>query len=251
MKHLATLLVALCLVLPLHAQSPEAQLIQAKQDLQQAYYLSDTESMKTLRATFERATQVDELKTMGHYYVALIDYRMMSLPGTSKDEKLDYIDSGLKHTKAALKDKNAPASTYALRSTFFGQKAGLRPMTGMINGPRSDSAMEDAMASDPNDPRVLMISAISDYFKPKMWGGDKERAMQSIQAAVELFEAESATEDSLTPDWGHAEALAWLGMFQMEDAPEVAAVAFNDALEVAPNFGWVRYSLLPSVTEAP
>ncbi|GAB5519172.1 MAG: tetratricopeptide repeat protein [Rhodothermales bacterium] len=250
MKHLISLLLAVVLALPLHAQSPEAQLVQAKHDLEQAYYLSDIESMKTLRTTFERATQLDEFKTMGHYYVALIDYRLMNLPGTSKDDKLDYIDSGLKHTKAAIKDKNAPASAHALRSSFFGQKAGLRPMTGMINGPRANNAMDDALNADPNDPRVLMIGAISDYFTPEMWGGDKERAMENIQAAVALFEAEPKSDDNLTPDWGHAEALAWLGMFQMKTDLDAAESAFNDALDVAPNFGWVRYALLPQVAEA-
>ena len=62
-----------------------------------------------------------------------------------------------------------------------------------------------ALQLAPGNPRVLLIDAISDYQLPPSSGGNKERALTKLRAAVAAFEAERRDTERL-PGWGAAEA---------------------------------------------
>ncbi|MCS3785375.1 tetratricopeptide repeat protein [Salinibacter ruber] len=48
------------------------------------------------------------------------------------------------------------------------------------------------------------------------------------------------------PSWGHAEAHAWVGVAHMEaERYDPARTAFETALDLNPDYGWVRSVLLP------
>ena len=82
-----------------------------------------------------------------------------------------------------------------------------------------------------------------------MWGGSKERAIEGFQRAAYLFAQEKPT-DPIHPVWGHSETYAWLGIAYMDrDEENSAREAFEKALEIDPDNGWVKYDLLPKVTE--
>ena len=82
-----------------------------------------------------------------------------------------------------------------------------------------------------------------------MFGGDPEKGMLGFQQAADLFAAE-VVDDPLMPDWGHAEAYAWLGQGHMANgAQEQARAAFEKALALNPDYGWVKYVLLPKVAD--
>jgi Tfp pilus assembly protein PilF len=51
------------------------------------------------------------------------------------------------------------------------------------------------------------------------------------------------------PDWGKAEVHAWIGLAHLDrDETILARKAFERALQIDPDYGWVRYVLLPKVT---
>ena len=119
----------------------------------------------------------------------------------------------------------------------------------MFIGPKAGKAIRKAMELAPDNPRVVLSAAIGDYNTPRMFGGNKESAMQGFQRAAELFALEKPAEP-VEPAWGHSEAYAWLGLAYMDrDEKEPAGAAFEKALEVNPDFGWVKYVLLPELEE--
>ena len=139
------------------------------------------------------------------------------------------------------------AEAYALLSSAYGLQIGLSPMKSMLLGPRVGRASQKAEQLAPDNPRVVLSAAISDFNTPKMFGGSKEKGLQGFQRATELFAQEEPT-DPIHPVWGHSLTYAWLGIaYQDRGELESARAAFEKALEIDPDFGWVKYALLPEL----
>ncbi len=80
-------------------------------------------------------------------------------------------------------------------------------------------------------------------------GGNKDRALDGLYRAARLFE-EEVVEDPVLPSWGHADTYARLGIVFMDQGNlEEARTAFQRALEINPEYGWVKHTLLPSLEE--
>jgi len=180
--------------------------------------------------------------------VALADYRLANLLyEIDRRQTRSYLNDAVEHLKEAVRINDRFAEAHALLSGSYGQKIGLSPLESIVLGPKAGKAIERAMDLEPDNPRVVLLKAISDYHTPKMFGGDRERAMAGFQRAAELFCAEQI-DDPLQPDWGHDEVYAWIGMAHKDaGAYELAREAYERALAANPDFGWVKYVLLPQL----
>jgi tetratricopeptide (TPR) repeat protein len=115
----------------------------------------------------------------------------------------------------------------------------------MVLGPQSGQAMSDAVALGPENPRVWLIRGQGALFTPEQFGGGVKNAEAYLKKAELLF----ATDHPIAPapSWGRAELYAWLGqVYQKQNRPADAVLAYNKALEIDPSFRWVKYVLLPS-----
>jgi tetratricopeptide (TPR) repeat protein len=138
--------------------------------------------------------------------------------------------------------------THALRASVFGQLIGLNPnpINAMRLGPKADNAMDKAIALGPKNPRVWLMRGIGSIFKPKLFGGGAEKAEVDIRKAIAFLEGD--TPEAPRPSWGRAESWAWLGQaLDRQDKREEAKAAYRKALEIDPEFGWVKYQLLPEL----
>jgi hypothetical protein len=105
--------------------------------------------------------------------------------------------------------------------------------------PGSNKAWEKASVLAPNNPRVKLLAAIQQSKQAKT---TQDRATVSAQflAVVKLFDVLPPAEPGM-PDWGQAEALAWLGKSQIESGDVIAARnTLERALIIAPDFAWAR-----------
>lgn len=236
---------------PTLAQSADSLIISGRQMLQAGENAGDLDAMYAARATFERTLADTALVAWGHYYIALADYRIAGLLGEeSKDQASEHLKVAVEHLEKATEIDPEAAEAYALLSSAYGLQIGLSPMKTMILGPRVGKASRKAQQLAPDNPRVVLSAAISDFNTPKMFGGSKEKGLQGFQRAAELFAQEEPT-DPIQPVWGHREAYAWTGIaYQDRGELESARAAFEKALEVDPDFGWVKYWLLPELEKA-
>ena len=232
---------------PTLAQSGDSLIVSGRQMLQAGESANDLDSMYAARATFERALADTGLVAWGHYYIALADYRIAGLlEGESKDPS-EHLNAAVEHLKKATEIDPQAAEAYSLLSSVYGWQIGLSPMKSMLLGPRVGKAAQKAKQLAPDNPRVVLSAAISDFNTPKMFGGNKEKGLQGFQRAAELFAQEEPT-DPIQPVWGHREAYAWIGIaYQDRGELESARAAFEKALEVDSDFGWVKYVLLPEL----
>ena len=254
MRHstLLAILALLASVTAIRAQPADSLLLQAKQMLRVGESEGKSDKIQQARATFERATADESLATLAHYYAAyaahqLVDLLTGSNPDIPKRELLVHIDYAIHHLEESTQRDPSFAEGWALLASVYGRKISLKPLLGMTLGQKSRRAQRTAVEIAPDNPRVVLLKAIGDFNTPRMWGGSKKRAIEGLRRAATLFQEESVS-NPLQPSWGHSDVYAWLGIAHLdEDNLSEARKAFEKALTIDPEFGWVKYDLMPSL----
>ena len=243
---------------PAHSHAPvstdsvsvDSLLLEGKRLLQAGMNTGSKDSLRQARALFLQATGGAKHRALAHYYVGLADYRLNNQFSDDAEEQREQIlGHATEHLKQATNIDEEMADVWALLAGVYGQRMGLNPMKGMLLGSDASSALERAKKLEPDNPRVWIIDGTQDFFTPSMFGGDKEQALKSFKKAAQLAQQESI-DDPLQPSWGHAEAYAWIGVAHMEaERTDEARAAFHNALDVNPDYGWVKSVLLPELKE--
>ncbi|WP_298269170.1 tetratricopeptide repeat protein [Gemmatimonas sp.] len=136
--------------------------------------------------------------------------------------------------------------THALLASAFGSMIGDSMLRGIRFGMKASDAEDKAVALAPRNPRVLMLRAVSAWYKPAAFGGGEEKARTLLQQALQAFSADAPARP--LPAWGRAEAYAWLGQMEAKAGNrEAARAAYDQALALAPAFAWVQYVLKPQL----
>lgn len=227
----------------------DSLIMQGKQQLKQATNVWQEGDLLQARAYFERLLSDSSKAWLVRYYIALVDYRLVSFyfSKQDKDKSKPFIDDGIDQLKQCLESKTDFVEAHSLLSASYGNKIAVSPFSAMTLGPKSGKEMGKAMELEPNNPRNYLIAGWSAYFTPKLFGGSIEKAKNYFEQAIAYFDSFKVT-DPILPDWGHDEAYAWLGMAQMEaEEFEGAKTNFHKALEINPEYGWVTYVLLPDL----
>lgn len=229
----------------------EAMVAEGTQLIQQGLDRWSEEDLLQGRFLFQRVLNLNIEPHLIHYYLAYADYRLaiFYMAGENKKNTGYYIDEAIEHLKESIRLKNDWAESRALLSALYGNKIGIKPELSNTLGPKAGIEIEAARRIEPENPRVWLIKGISANFTPKLFGGGKDEAIKDLTKAIELFET-CELADSLSPDWGHSEAWAWLGVVQMDlENCDEAETSFEKALEVNPNNGWVTHQLMPELAQ--
>ena len=152
------------------------------------------------KAAFERAladtsldAAFDELsvESWGHYYIALADYRiadhLLAADEKNKGAAAEHLKAAVEHLQKATEIDPQAAEAYALLASAYGRQIGLNPAKGIVLGRRAQQALKKAVQLAPDNPRVVLCTAIRDFNTPGMFGGSKEKGLQGFQRAAELF----------------------------------------------------------------
>ncbi|MFQ5823072.1 MAG: hypothetical protein ACE5JB_03355 [bacterium] len=213
-----------------------------KKLIEEGVHKWDETILMEARSLFERLLQNEEMKWLTHYYIGYADYRLAIYyqEQNKRDLLIKYLDDGIEHLEASIGLKDNFADSHALLSSLLGQKISTDPALGMTLGYKSGAALSDAKGIDDKNPRVALISAISSYYTPEQFGGSKTRALEEMKQSVELFKKEKLG-DARLPDWGHSEALAWLGKFYLDEQKwQLAKQNLEEALKIDPQNGFAK-----------
>ena len=249
-RHTVCTLVVLLGTIPAVAAQPADSLLTRGIDLlHRGTTQGDEGNVQHARALFERATADDAHKALSLYYVGLASYRLTDLVD-DEDRSEAYMDDAKEQLERVLEMRPDWAEADILLSGIYGRLASRGMISGMRYGRKANSALERAEEVNPNNPRLLLMRGISLYNTPSTWGGDKEEAVIRLQEAIARFEATSP-DGPLQPDWGHADAYAWLGIAHAKaDRHDEARTAFENALDVRPGYGWIEHVLMPKLAAA-
>ncbi|MEL7004952.1 MAG: tetratricopeptide repeat protein, partial [Bacteroidota bacterium] len=136
----------------------------------------------------------------------------------------------------------------AVLSSIYGVKMAYSPWKGIFLGGKSSNLMKDAIALSKESALVWKLYANSKLYTPQSFGGDKKEAAKGYEKAIALFEKDPASADK---NWIYLDALAHLGITYMQlEKNDKARETFERALEVEPEFNWVKYILLPQLDKS-
>jgi len=198
------------------------------------------------RGLFERAALSDPENYLANYYTGYTDYRLATYYMKNKDNTKfkQYIKSSEKILRTLTRKNDADAESLSLLATVLGIQISLDPDLGQLIGQEAAILISKSLKISPENPRVLLHAGISKLNTPEFFGGSKEKALEYFKHSVNIFEKINKEK---AINWGQLDALAWLGIaYTRLEKYDSAISAFKRALEIEPEFGWVKYVLLPS-----
>jgi Tfp pilus assembly protein PilF len=109
-----------------------------------------------------------------------------------------------------------------------------------FGGGRIGSRIDEALRLEPKNPRVRLVEALVAFDRAEKDAAARKAAVEKLRAVTVMFEAARAGA-STTPEWGPAEAYAFLGRALLDQRDVVGArEALERALLIAPDYAYAR-----------
>jgi tetratricopeptide (TPR) repeat protein len=234
--------------------------------VQYAYYTNDARALNGVLASLKPKVAEGEPESpadlvMRSYFRALAQYRIAQVLAPAKKSSAkdaigdcqDEIDTGvdalprvplgLDETPANRKQR---AEMYALATacTLAGREMSTVPFFG---GGRIGSRLDEALKLEPRNPRVRLVEALAQFDRAGKDEKEKAAALTKLRTVTQMFEAARAGATS-TPEWGAAEAYAFLGRALYDQRDVVGArEALERSLLIAPDYAFPR-KLMSQIT---
>jgi tetratricopeptide (TPR) repeat protein len=227
--------------------------------IQYAYYTEDLRSLESALVSLkpkpaegEDEAAKEDVATR-EYFEALAHYRMAQVLSSGKKSKakdaIDDCSNAVDKSVAALpkvqlgldesdESKHRRAEAYALGTACT--LAGREISTFALIGGRIGSRIDEAVKLEPRNPRVRLVEALVAFDRAGKDEMEKNAALQKLRTVTGMFEAARAGA-STTPEWGAAEAYAFLGSALFEQRDVVGArEALERALLIAPDYALAK-----------
>jgi hypothetical protein len=227
--------------------------------IQYAYYTDDARALNNLLGALRpRPAEGDEApapedRATRAYFRALAHYRLAQVLSASRksqartaiDDCGDEVDEAIDALpKVPLGLDEAPDAQHLRTEAYVLDTACTlagREMSSMpFGGGRIGSRIEEAVKLEPRNPRVRLVEALAAFDRAGKDAAARAAAVQKLRAVTEMFEA-ARTGASTTPEWGAAEAYAFLGRALFDQRDVVGArEALERALLIAPDYKFAR-----------
>jgi hypothetical protein len=250
-------------MLPAHAETPNWADVEGR--IQYAYYTNDARALNGMLVSLKPKTvdgetgSEDDAPTR-HYFVALTHYRLAQVLIATQKSKArdsigecgDEIDDGVDALpKVPLgldesdENRKKRAEAYALVTacTLAGREMSSLPFASGRIGSRIDEAVK----LEPKNPRVRLVEALAMFDRAGKNTDEQAAALKNLRAVTVMFEQARAGASS-TPEWGAAEAYAFLGRALLDRHDVVGArEALERSLLIAPDYAFAR-KLMAQIT---
>jgi tetratricopeptide (TPR) repeat protein len=227
--------------------------------IQYAYYTSDARALETV-LTGLKAKKLEEGEeapkddaTMRAYFRGLANYRLAQVLVDTKKSKakdaigdcedaIDDLVAALPKVPIGLDEKpdavHQRAEGYALATACT--LAGREMSSIALLGGRVGSRYGEAVKLEPKNPRVRLVEALVLFDDAGKDGVKKTAAIGRLRAVTQMFEQARAGASTI-PEWGAAEAYAWLGRALYDQRDVVGArEALERSLLIAPDYAFAR-----------
>jgi tetratricopeptide (TPR) repeat protein len=181
--------------------------------------------------------------------MTFIDYKLLEMSLREQGDEMfnKYYDGAEKNAKQISESKDWESEGKTLLAAVYMMKIAKSPMAAVSLAPKISELLMEAEDSNPANPRSYLIDGMMKFNTPKTYGGSFELAGDNFRKAVSIYEKQDTT-FTLRPSWGYLEALTWLGRsLEQLNNNESAKFMYQKVLSIQPEFGWVKYVLLPEL----
>jgi tetratricopeptide (TPR) repeat protein len=198
------------------------------------------------RDRLDRLAGDQQLAALVHYYLGYTYWRLSSLAyvAVGQQAQAQLAERAVKELEIAIEKRPQFPDAHALLATCLVTTLGVDRSRIESVVPRISSAWQKALPAGADNPRVMLLRAIATTFAPAEYGGNRDKGLALWKQAIEAFESDKP--EALMPDWGRAEALAWLGgAYLMANQPGEAIAPLERAIALRPDFWWATKAALP------
>jgi hypothetical protein len=184
------------------------------------------------------------------YYLGYVDWRRSSLASMAegKSGTLALLRHAAEHLMRALEAVPGFTEARLLLVIVDGGTMTADPAVIAELAPRLTANAQAVMAEAPDNPRVKFLRAFMSFYRPGSPREVKDAALVSWRQAAEAFPRKPPANE---PEWGRAEAWAWLGGTLLADGkPAEARDALEHAIADRKDFWWARDIALPQATRS-
>lgn len=118
---------------------------------------------------------------------------------------------------------------------------------------QSGPLLKEALATDPDNPRLLWVLGPMRWSSPSERGGGQDKAFDLYNKGLEAIRKQKPGSDPLEPSWGEPELLmnlAWSNLNRTTPDLKAADEDAQAALKIVPYWHYVRDILLPQIHAA-
>jgi len=207
------------------AQAADPALAAGLQLLDEARTTLKADALDQARDHFLKLTRENPGNAFYFYELARVDYYRSSSARESKSNKTaaSILDQAIGEAQESLRLDERSAVAHSLLADLYGSKIGLGVgfMLGARFGPKVDTENKRALELDSNNPQVLASLGRQYLHAPKMFGGDLDKAIASLQKSIERDAGADTRAD---------ETYVWLAIAYRKKGDAAAA---NKALDEA------------------
>jgi len=198
------ILIATVFVLKGSAQSQELQSYVLQLDK-----ASSAVTYQQLAEQFGKLANNQPSNWLAWYYAAFCNAKTGWLLPNDDDRIEAFADKADQQIAMALslldttKQRKELSEVYVIMSMANRARVFINPMTyGRKYGPVASRYNQLALQINPNNGRALYLAGWEKYATPKLWGGDKQKAKELLQQALQQLNAQSPGDN---PHWGKNE----------------------------------------------
>lgn len=213
-----------------------------KRDIYEAFVTKDMASWKVAMDKMEASaplTQAQLLELINYQY----GYIGWCLGEDKNQEAKKYLDKAETAALLLIKKQYKESQAHAYLAAIYGFRVSLSPLKAPTMGPKCLEQVELALSQDKQNPFAYLQYGNALYYRPKLFGGSKEKAMPYFLKAEQLMVAQDVKDD-----WNYLNVLALIGLGYLETGqPKKADQYFKKALALEPRFAWVKDELVPKL----
>lgn len=244
MKKILVLLV-LALTIMINAQnSTNEKLRDLANEAIQSY---DVPTLMNVAGLAERILNQDKNNNIARYYLALMQYLQIQTEMRSLDKAKfkKLFDSCVDNSTKLLSDNSLKDEAYIILASVYMMKISVEPEDAMNLFGAINQYLENAETSNLDNPRVHLTKGMFIFNTPEMFGGGPKNALPILQKAEKLF---LNSKDKELINWGLIETYTWIGQVYAKQNDFInAKLYYAKALEINPEYSWVKYALLPQI----
>lgn len=213
----------------------------------------NVDEMLGAKKAFDTILKNDSINAAALYGLTFSEYKLleMSMRGENSKELFDsYYQKAIDDAEKLSENEKHSSEGKSLLAAVYMMKIATSPMSAVALSPKIYGLLGEAQRANPDNPETYVILGQMKFNTPAMFGGSVKDAVKMFSKAEALFE-QGEDSDMVNVKWGKIESLAWMGRsFHKLNNHDAAKFAYQKALSIEPNFGWVKHQLLPALEAA-